>query len=128
LGTPDKIQVTNEKLKQSILTSLADPEMASILNSAIIHPKSINEIINETAIPHTTAYRKIKWMLDNNLLTVEKIVVNKDGKKFSLIKSVFRSIYVRYEHHNVTIEIERNVDLLQNTAQRIFSLDSIQEL
>ncbi len=119
-----KSQITNEKLKQSVLITLADQEMVRIMNSVILHSKSITEIIRETDIPHTTAYRKIKWMLAQDLLTVERIVVSKDGKKFSLIRSVFKSIDVRYQYHDVIIEVERNVDILQKTAQKIFTLES----
>jgi hypothetical protein len=119
-----KIPITNEKLKHAILAALADQEMVNIMNSAIIWPKSINDIIRETVIPHTTAYRKIKWMLEYGLLTVDKIVVSKDGKKFSLIKSVFKSIDTSYEYDKVSIVVEHNMNIIQKTAQRIFSLDS----
>jgi hypothetical protein len=124
LSSQIKIPINNEKLRQTILTSLADPEMVNIINSAVIQSKSITEIIKETGIAHTSAYRKTNWMLENGLVIVEKIKVTKDGKKFSLLKSVFKSINVRYEHEKVTVEVERNVDTLQRTAERIFSLNS----
>ena len=63
-------------------------------------------------------------MVENGLLVIEKIVVSKDGKKFSLLKSVFKSINIKYEYDRVTVEIEQNVDVLHKVAQRIFSLDS----
>jgi len=124
MSSQSKILINNEKLKQSILTCLADREMVNIMSSAIIQSKSINDIIKETDVPHTTAYRKTKWMLENGLLVVEKIVVSKDGKKFSLLKSVFKSINTRFEYDKITVEVEQNVDTLQKIAQRIFSLNS----
>lgn len=117
-----KILVATEELKRAILTALADPEMVGIMNSAVARSRSINDIIRETGLPHTTAYRKIKWMICHGLLIVEKIVVSEEGKKFSLVKSIFKSIEVRYENHDVAISAERNVDTLHKTAQRIFSL------
>ena len=119
-----RIPINNEKYKESILTALADGDMVNVMNSAVIQPKSITEIIRETDISHTTAYRKAKWMVENGLLVIEKIVVSKDGKKFSLLKSVFKSINIKYEYDRVTVEIEQNVDVLHKVAQRIFSLDS----
>ena len=123
MSSQPKIPINNEKFKQSILIALADKEMVNITNSTIIQSKSINDIIKETGIPHTTAYRKTRWMLENGLLIVEKIALGKDGKKFSLLKSVFKTINARYEYDKVTVEVEQNVDTLQKVAQRIFSLD-----
>ena len=119
-----RMLIYNEKLKNSILTSLADQEMVNIMNSAIIHSKSITDIIRETCIAHTTAYRKIKWMVEKGLLVVEKIDITEDGKKFSLLKSVFKSINVRYEYDKVTVEVEQNINTLHKIAAKVFSLDS----
>jgi len=124
VSSQPRIPINNEKYKESILTALADGDMVNVMNSAVIQPKSITEIIRETDISHTTAYRKAKWMVENGLLVIEKIVVSKDGKKFSLLKSVFKSINIKYEYDRVTVEIEQNVDVLHKVAQRIFSLDS----
>ena len=123
MSSQSKIPINNEKFKQSILTALADRDMVNIMNSAVINSKSITEIIRETDISHTTAYRKAKWMVENGLLVIEKIAVSRDGKKFSLLKSVFKSIDAKYEYDRVTVEIEQNVDVLHKIAQRIFSLD-----
>ena len=124
MSSQPRIPINNEKYKESILTALADGDMVNVMNSAVIQPKSITEIIRETDISHTTAYRKAKWMVENGLLVIEKIVVSKDGKKFSLLKSVFKSINIKYEYDRVTVEIEQNVDVLHKVAQRMFSLDS----
>ena len=83
----------------------------------------MSEIIKETNIPHTTIYRKIKLMLENGLVIIEKFQITDDGKKFSLFRSVLRSINVRYDHGEVIIEVEKNVDALEKTAERFFSLD-----
>ncbi len=44
-----------------------------------------------------------------------------NGKKFSLLKSVFKSINIRYEYEKVTLEVEQNVDIILKTAERTFS-------
>ncbi|MDH2901278.1 MAG: hypothetical protein PXY39_09925, partial [archaeon] len=75
--------ITSEKLKQSILVTLGDKEMLKILDVSMLHAISVNDIIKETNIPHTTAYRKVKWLLDQGLLSVQKITITQDGKKFS---------------------------------------------
>ena len=63
-------------------------------------------------------------MLDEGLLVVESIQITPDGKKFSLVKNTFRTITVKYEHNEMTIETEENVDVLKKIAEKLFSLSS----
>ena len=101
---------------------LGDKEMLKILDSSMLRAMSVNEIIRETGIPHTTAYRKVKWLLDQGLLSVQKITITQDGKKFSEVRSALRSFNVRYELGNVVVEGEQNFSPAERTAQDFFSL------
>ena len=115
--------VKNQKAKQAILAALADQEMMKILDCALFHLKSVNDIIKECEIPHTTAYRKIKWLLGENLLVVDKIEITPDGKKFSLFRSVFKSISVKYDLGNIVVEVEENFDIVDKVTETFFSLE-----
>ena len=114
--------ITSEKLRESILIVLGDSDMLKILDSTMLHPRSVNDIIKETAIPHTTAYRKVKWLLDQGLLSVEKITITEEGKKFSLVRSTLRSFEVKYKLGNVIVEGEQNFNPAERTAEDFFSL------
>ncbi|HEX6562544.1 MAG TPA: winged helix-turn-helix domain-containing protein [Nitrososphaera sp.] len=114
--------VEKDQLKQAILLALADKEIVKILDYATLRPRSVNDVIRELGISHSTAYRKIKWMLEEGLLLTEKIEVTPDGKKFSLFRSTLKSINARYEHGKLAVEIEYNVNVLEKTAERLFSL------
>ncbi|MDW0164823.1 MAG: hypothetical protein QOA17_06280 [Nitrososphaeraceae archaeon] len=72
--------VKNNQLKQDILTALADKEMLKILNLSMYNSKSVNDIIRESEISYTTIYRKIKWLLDKELLVVDKINLSPEEK------------------------------------------------
>lgn len=115
--------VEHDRFRQAILAALADKEVARILECATLHPKSVTEVIRETNISHSTAYRKIKWMLEEGLLATEKIDITADGKKFSLFKSTLRSVDVRYEYGKTAVRVEYNVNVVEKTAERMFSLD-----
>lgn len=115
--------IKDRKVKAAILSALADTEVMSIMESAMYRPKSANDIIKDTGIPYTTTYRKIKTMLDNGLLLVERIQLTEDGKKSSLFRSTIRSMSVKYERGETIIEVEQNVDTVSKTAERFFSLD-----
>jgi CTP-dependent riboflavin kinase len=106
--------------KCAILAALADMDLQKILDAAIYQSKSVNQIINETNISHTTAYRKIKWLLEENLLIIQ---ITEEGKKSSLIRTVLKSFNVKYEYNNIVIEAEQNVDTLRQVTQKFFSLD-----
>ena len=109
--------VKSDRLKHAILAALADVELQKILDSAMYESKSVNDIVHETEISHTTAYRKIRWLVEEKV--VDKIVITEDGKKSTL----FRTFTVKYEYNNVIIEAEQNVDTLRKVTERFFSLD-----
>src|SRR5438552_10717159 len=69
--------IGNERSKQAILAALADTELQKILDAAMFNSKSVNQIIRDTGIPHTTAYRKIKWLLDEGCLLLIKLISQK---------------------------------------------------
>jgi predicted transcriptional regulator len=97
--------------------------MIKILDSAMNEPKSGNEILRENNIPHTTGFRKIKWLLKEGLIILNKIIITSDGKKFSLYQSTFKTINVRYEDTNVIVEAEPNSDIAHRCTEKFFSLD-----
>jgi hypothetical protein len=76
----------------------------------------------ETKMPHTTAYRKIKWLVDNKLLVIDRISISEEGKRYSLFHSVFRSINVKYENNKIVIEAEQNIDPVDRLTERFFSI------
>ncbi len=110
------------RFRQALLSTLADKEAARILACATPSCKSINEIIKEIGIPHSTAYRKIKWMIDEGLLFTEKMDITSDGKKFSLVRSTIKTINTTYNQGNITVSVEYNINTLERTAERLFSL------
>jgi len=71
--------------------------------------KSVNQIMHETNVSHTTAYRRMRWARWRKLLIVDKIEITEDGKKSSLFRTVLESFNVKYENNNVVIEAEKNV-------------------
>jgi predicted transcriptional regulator len=117
--------ILDSQKKEAILTALADPEAVSIINSTMNQSKSASDIIRETNVPHTTAYRKIKWLVDEKLLVVDKVLINDEGKKYSLFHSIFRSIIVKYENNKIIIDAEQNIEPLNRLTERFFSLGQV---
>lgn len=116
--------IKNEKVKRAILGALADTELQRILDAAMFNSRSVNQIIKDTGIPHTSAYRKIRWLIDEKLIVVDKIEITEDGKKYTLLRTVLKSFHVKYEYNTVVIEAEQNFDTLKKVTEKFFSLDS----
>lgn len=114
--------IKGERLKRAILSVLDDIELQKILDAAMYQSKSANQIILETNISHTTAYKKIRWLVEEKLLIIDKIEITEDGKKSSLFRTILKSFSVKYEYNNVVIEAEQNVDT-QKVTEWFFSLD-----
>ncbi len=72
--------IIGERLKCAILAALADTDLQKILDAVMYQSKSSNQIIKETNISHTTAYRKIKWIVEEKLLIVDKIEITEECK------------------------------------------------
>jgi hypothetical protein len=61
-------------------------------------------------------------MLDKGLLLVDKIEITSDGKKYSLIRSVLKSLLVKYEYNSLIVEAEYNLDAAEKLTERLLSL------
>jgi hypothetical protein len=117
------LTINSDKMKQAILTALGDKEMLKILDAAMQQCKSVNDIIRETGVPHTTGYRKVNWLLQEGLLAVQRTRISPDGKKYSEVRSVLRSFNVKYELNILVVEGEQNFNPMGRTASDFFSLD-----
>lgn len=96
--------------------------MLNILNASQDQLVSGRDIMKLFDISHSTTYRKIKWMLDHDLLVVEKMQFTEDGKKYSLFKSAVSSVNVKYDKHSVTVDATKNANIFEGTTERFFSL------
>lgn len=102
--------IKNNKLKHAILAALADEVSKTILDSTIYKSKTVDEIIAEKKIPHTSAYRKVEWLLAKQLLLIEKIKRNKI-KESRFLLARFTSIIIEYQHGPIEIRILLNKNI-----------------
>ena len=75
-----------------------------IIDCAMQRSKSINYFMMENNdISHISDYGKIKWLLNDGLLVIDKIIITSGGKKFSLYHSTLKEINVRCEDNDVLL-------------------------
>ena len=122
------MMVKGKRLKRAILAALADTELQKILDSAMYQSKSVNQIMRDSNVSHSTAYRKIRWLVEEKLLIVDKIEITENGKKSSLFRTILKSFNVKYEYNNVVIETEQNFDTLRKITENFFTLPDSEKI
>jgi DNA-binding transcriptional ArsR family regulator len=114
--------VKGERLKRAILLALAETELQKIMDAAVYESKSVSQIMEESDVSHSTAYRKIRWLVEEKLLIVDKIEITENGRKASLFRTTLKSFNIKYEHNNLLIEAEQNFDTLRQITENFFIL------
>tara|TARA_B100001179_G_C18599244_1_gene409117 strand:+ start:1360 stop:1734 length:375 start_codon:yes stop_codon:yes gene_type:complete len=101
--------IKDEKHKIAIANALIDEYSRKILNSTMENSKSVMDIMREQEIPMTSAYRRIKLLLDNKLIKVEKSLLTDDGKRYYLYRSAIKSVIINYIDGNLFLDITPNI-------------------
>ena len=101
--------IKDEKHKTAIAHALIDEYSRKILNSTMENSKSVMDIMREQEIPMTSAYRRIKLLLDNRLIKVEKSLVTDDGKRYYLYRSTIKSVIINYIDGTLSLDITPNI-------------------
>ena len=100
-------KIMDEDRKQVILEILADKYCKLILHNTLEKPKSAMEISGEEKIPISTVYRRLQTLYDAKLLAISGSI-NQDGKKYFLYKSRVKSISLKCNLEETTIELVPN--------------------
>ena len=101
--------ITDEKQKKIIVDALLDEYSRKILDSTIDEAKSITDIMREQDIPMTSTYRRVKSLMDNKLVKVERSMVTDDGKRYFLYLSNIKDASIRFNKGELLVEITPNI-------------------
>ena len=101
--------ITDEKQKKVILNALLDEYSRKILDSTIDEAKSITDIMREQDIPMTSTYRRVKLLMDNKLVKVERSMVTDDGKRYFLYLSNIKDASILFNKGELIVEITPNI-------------------
>ena len=101
--------ITDEKQKKVILNALLDEYSRKILDSTIDESKSITDIMREQDIPMSSTYRRVKLLMDNKLVKVERSMVTDDGKRYFLYLSNIKDASIRFNKGELIVEITPNI-------------------
>ncbi len=102
------MKIIDESKKKAIVEALFDDQSRTILYSTTDTAKPVVDIMKETNIPMTSAYRKVKDLLKVNLLRTEGSEITEDGKRFYLYRSNINEAKLIYKNGDIEINIEPN--------------------
>lgn len=111
--------IKDRRLRQALLTALADEPSAKILASTAFQPRSVMDLIRDEAIPSSSAYRRVHELEEAGLLVVARTIVNPDGKSYQMYKATFREVSVAFRAGEIEIQATPNLDAVQK-AFRLF--------
>lgn len=111
--------------KKAVLRALLDDQSRLIIASTMQTPKSVIQITREQAIPVTSAYRKVKELKRSGLLTVERIVVTNDGKKYEVLRSSILGVSIRFDKGQLDVDVTPNMKADEKMVKRFFTLREV---
>ncbi len=114
--------INQEETRKAVLKTLADDYARSILGSTVLKAKSVPEIMRECNVPMTSAYRRVKMLIDAGLLRIERSIITNEGVKYELYRSNVREINVRFALGEVEINVTPNADAAERMANFFFSM------
>lgn len=101
--------IKDEKQRKAIVEALLDEYSRKILCSTTNQAKSVIDIMREQNIPMTSTYRKVKLLIDNKLIKVERSLLTDDGKRYYLYLSSIKSASILFENGELIVEIIPNI-------------------
>lgn len=104
-------------LRKTVLAAMGDDGALAILESTTNRACSAMQIIHECKLPPSSVYRRIGEFVNAGLLSVDRIVITKEGKKFSLYRSTVREIRAEYRDGKFELDITPNEDVVSKLTR-----------
>ncbi len=115
--TKSWIVIEDQKLAKLILESFGDPDKKLILDSSLLQPNVILDILNQCNMPKSTGYRVVRDLIKQGLMTEKGFSTTTDGKKVSKYTALFENIKIDIQgpDRKVVVKVQINEDFLQQS-------------
>ena len=100
------INLEDQPTIQLILETLANPDKIKILNVTLDKPMSVIEILDILEIPQTSGYRKIKSLIENNLLIRSDSFLTSHGSATRKYVSVLEKIKINVDSVKLIVKVK----------------------
>jgi predicted transcriptional regulator len=90
------------------LQVLADVVSHKIILSTIEEAKTAQQIASENGLPVSSTYKKIKWLQRMDILRIERISLDENGKRVLYYKSRVKSLEFSLCKAGSLLQLEKN--------------------
>lgn len=101
----------------ALMDALTDDFSRKIVGSTVSVGRTVEEICAEQGIPVSTCYRKVKQLVSEGVLMVERRAATGKGKGHAVYRSVFSSLRVEMKDGEVTIHVTANPNIAEKLGQ-----------
>jgi predicted transcriptional regulator len=111
---------TSPEKVHAIVSALSDDYSMKIIASTVSEAKSPEQISQENNIPMSTCYRRIHDLVTLSIIQVSKIDLE-NGKKSVLYKSAYKDILVKFEGHELAVDLIPNNPAEEDAVHKLQS-------
>ena len=111
----------NVNLSVAILNALGDESSRKILTSAIARGKTVEEISAEQHLPLSTCYRRLRRLLGEGLMILERTVVTPAGKRYAVYRTSFSDAAMSFKRGEIVVQVTPNFDIIDKLRRRWLS-------
>ena len=91
-----------------VLHELADRVACRIIISTIGSAKTVSQIRQENKLPLSSIYKKVQKLANADLLSIEKINIDSNGKKILFYRSRVSSIELNLNSEGILLHLVKN--------------------
>ena len=89
----------------SFLNNILVNETYKIILSVIENSKTVYQMHKETSLPLSSIYKRINKLEDLGIISIEKIIINKKGRKLIYYKSKIKNLTFKLNEKDVSLLI-----------------------
>ena len=89
----------------SFLNNILENETYKIILSVIENSKTVYQIHEEISLPLSSIYKRINKLEDLGIISIEKIIINKKGRKLIYYKSKIKNLTFKLNEKDVRLLI-----------------------
>jgi predicted transcriptional regulator len=89
----------------SFLNNILINETYKIILSVIENSKTVYQMHKETSLPLSSIYKRINKLEDLGIISIEKIIINKKGRKLIYYKSKIKNLTFKLNEKDVRLLI-----------------------
>lgn len=75
----------------------------------------------EQGLPLSTCYRKVRYLLDEGLMLLERMVVTRMGKRYAVYRASVSEAKIDFSNGVVNVQVTPNPEIVDKLRERWFS-------